>query len=101
MSQKEILNLMEEREVWTYVDIAEATGIKTINLCSPLNRLAISGKIIKRTNGKKAFFSLKKHVDALNRKVDFDTLSEDYKMFVAHSKRYDQCFARYMKGNHV
>ena len=94
--EEKILNVMETEKIWLYSNIAEAVGVKThvMNRCIP--KLLRSGKVVKKTDGKTAYYALRKHKDELIRKVEYDCLPEAYKAFIGHSKRYDQCFAKYM-----
>ena len=97
MNQEEILELMESREIWTYDEISKVFGVKLNALGSPMNKLLFAKKIVKRTNGRKAFVSLKKHADILHRFVDRESLTEEEKLFVDQSKTYDKCFSGYMQ----
>ena len=94
--QEKILNAMEKEKIWRYSEIEAAAGISPSMMARTMPRLTKSGKITKRTDGKTAYYALRKYTDELIRKVEYDCLPEDYKAFIGHSKRYDQCFAKYM-----
>ena len=95
--EEKILNIMETEKIWLYSRIAEMASIKihVMNRCMP--KLVRSGKVVRKMDGKTAYYALRKYTDELTRKVEYDCLPEEYKAFIGHSRRYDQCFAKYMQ----
>ena len=95
--QEKILSAMEKEKIWRYSEIEAAAGISPSMMARTMPRLTKSGKITKRTDGKTAYYALRKYADDLHRKIELDTMPEEYKAFIGRSKIYDQCFAKYMQ----
>ena len=94
--EEKILNTMETEKIWRYSTLAEAIGIKTNAMNRYMPKLVRSGKVVRKADGKTAYYALRKYADELIREVEYNHLPDEYKAFISHSKRYDQCFAKYM-----
>ncbi len=94
--EEKILNTMETEKIWRYSTLAEAVGVKTNAMNRYMPKLVRSGKVVRKADGRIQYYALRKYTDDLIREVEYRQLSDDYKAFISHSKRYDQCFAKYM-----
>ena len=103
MNNKEkILKAMEQKPIWTYTEISEASGVKIGGMNQIMSKLYRNGNpVVKRTNGKQAFYALKKHDDALRKYIEFSALTDEYKAFIERSMKWDRCFQRYVRGHYA
>ena len=99
--EEKVLNVMETKKIWRYSTIAEAVGLKVQAMNRYMPKLVRSGKVVRKADGKTAYYALRKYTDELIREVEYNRLPEEYKAFIWHSKRYDQCFAKYMQRRSV
>ena len=93
----EILSQLSTKRVWSGTELGKVFGITVTEVWRKLSGAVRKGEVVTANCGGKAHYALRKNAEHLRSKVRREKQAQLDKQFVKHSKKYDQCFTKYIK----